>query len=236
MMIINSLLVILEWIQALKIYNLKLNLFLILIITSLLNTSVYAIQKGLLEYDDNRVDYSLMNPEPIQIEADYYLDTALATQDFKIQKQLLEVASGKYFLLSKINPQAITPYVQLARIYDITKHDKYAKEYFYKATNLEYLNPFANFYFGEYYFKRNDFRRALKYYQIAYQNGYNEIYELNIRLAMIYEKLGDLENARKYYNTAITIDSSDSNIINKIEQLNQLNYDSSEYYHNFIRE
>ena len=62
-----------------------------------------------------------MNPEPIQTEADYYLDTALVTDDEQIRQGLLEVAAGKYFLLSKINPHAVTPYVQLARIYDITK-------------------------------------------------------------------------------------------------------------------
>ena len=189
-----------------------------------------------MEYDDNRVDYSVMDPEPIQTEADYYLDTALVTDDEQIRQGFLEVAAGKYFLLSKINPQAVTPYVQLARIYDITKHDRYAKEYFYRATNLENLSPFANFYFGEYYFRRDDFRRALRYYQIAYQNGYDNIYELNLRLAVIYEKLGDLENAKKFYTSASSIDATETNILNKIEQINQLNYDKSEYYHNFIRE
>lgn len=178
----------------------------------------------------------MIDPAPIQTEADSYLDMALITDDEQTRQRLLEVAAGKYFLLSKINPQAITPYVQLARIYDITKHDRYAKEYFYRATNLENLNPFANFYFGEYYFRRDDFRRALKYYLIAYQNGYDNIYDLNVRLAVIYEKTGDLENAKKYYTAAAELDTSQTDILNKIQELNQLNYDKSEYYHNFIRE
>lgn len=190
----------------------------------------------MLEYDDNRVNYSLIDPEPIQTEADFYLDTALAVDEEQTRQKLLEFAAGKYFLLSKINPQAITPYVQLARIYDITKHDRYAKEYFYRATNLENLNPFANFYFGEYYFRRDDYKKALKYYLIAYQNGYDNIYDLNVRLAVIYEKVGDLENAKKYYTAAGVLDSSQTDILNKIEEINRLNYDKSEYYHNFIRE
>lgn len=177
-----------------------------------------------------------MDPEPIQTEADYYLDTAMSTTDESTKRVLLETAAGKYFLLSKINPQAVTPYVQLARIYDITGKDKYAKEYFYRATNIENLSPFANFYFGEYYFRRDDFRRALRYYLIAYENGYNNIYELNLRLAVIYEKIGDLENAKRYYTIASSIDSSQTEVLTKIEQLNQLKYGESEYYRNFIRE
>ena len=129
----------------------------------------------MLEYSDNRVDYSMMDPVPVQTEADAYLDMALVTDDEKTKQHLLEIAAGKYFLLSKINPQAVTPYVQLARIYDITRKDRYAKEYFYRATNIENLSPFANFYFGEYYFRRDDFRRALRYYLIAYENGYDNI-------------------------------------------------------------
>ena len=190
----------------------------------------------MLEYSDNRVDYSMMDPVPVQTEADAYLDMALVTDDEKTKQHLLETAAGKYFLLSKINPQAVTPYVQLARIYDITRKDRYAKEYFYRATNIENLSPFANFYFGEYYFRRDDFRRALRYYLIAYENGYDNIYELNLRLAVIYEKLGDLENAKRYYNFASTIDPSQTEILTKIEQLNRLNYGESEYYRNFIRE
>ena len=110
-----------------------------------------------------------------------------------------------------------------------------AKEYFYKASNLNVNNPYANFYFGEFYFKRNDYKRALRYYNIAYNNGLNNRYDLNLRLATIYEKFADLVNAKKFYEVSYSMNPNNVELRQKIQSLNELNYDKSEYYH-FIRE
>ena len=193
------------------------------------------MQRAQLEYSNGLVDYALIDPVPIQTSADSMLEEALNTEDKNYRNKLLEVSAGKYFLLSKINPYAVTPYVQLARIYDIKREDRRAKEYFYKATNLEYRNPFANFYFGEYYFRRDRFKKALGYYLTAYNNGYSEVYEVNLRLATTYEKLGDLVKSKKYYEFVNSVNPSD-NTIQKIRQIESLNYDKSEYYKNIIRE
>ena len=141
---------------------------------------------------------------------------------------------SKYYLLTKIDYSQITPYIQLARIYDEKNNNRLAKEYFYKASNLDVNNPYANFYFGEFYFKRNDYKRALRYYNIAYNNGLNNRYDLNLRLATIYEKFADLVNANKFYEVSYSMNPNNE-LRQKIQSLNELNYDKSEYYH-FIRE
>ena len=142
---------------------------------------------------------------------------------------------SKYYLLTKIDYSQITPYIQLARIYDEKNNNRLAKEYFYKASNLDVNNPYANFYFGEFYFKRNDYKRALRYYNIAYNNGLNNRYDLNLRLATIYEKFADLVNAKKFYEVSYSMNPNNVELRQKIQSLNELNYDKSEYYH-FIRE
>ena len=89
--------------------------------------------------------------------------------------------------------------------------------------------------FGEYYFKRRDFKRALKHYTIAYNNGYANNYDLNFRLATIYEKFADLMNAKKFYEATYSLKPEDTELQEKIQSINDMGYDKSEYYH-LIRE
>ena len=113
--------------------------------------------------------------------------------------------------------------------------DRLAKEYLYRATNLNARDPYANFYFGEFFYKRNNYKRALNYYLVAYNNGYSNSYELNLKLGRIYEKFADLVKARQFYDAALKMNPENAEIQEKINQINSLNYENSEYYY-FIRE
>ena len=192
-------------------------------------------QSGYLEYHSVLFDYSKLNAAAIQKEADEYFEKFITSSDELFKEQYLNAAMSKYYLLTKIDYSQITPYIQLARIYDEKNNNRLAKEYFYKASNLDVNNPYANFYFGEFYFKRNDYKRALRYYNIAYNNGLNNRYDLNLRLATIYEKFADLVNAKKFYEVSYSMNPNNVELRQKIQSLNELNYDKSEYYH-FIRE
>lgn len=215
-----------------KIYrNIKLFALLLAVLLSFSIDKSFAIQSGRLEYDAVLFDYSKFDTNKIQKDADLYFNLFLKN---KKENYYLNSAMSKYYILTKANPSKLEPYVQLGRIYGYLNKPRLAKEYFSKAKNIDADNPFVNFYFGEFYFKRQDYKRALKLYNIAYNNGYNNRYELNLRLATIYEKFADLVNAKKFYEVSYSM-KPDDEIQQKIQLLNELNYEKSEYYH-IIRE
>lgn len=214
----------------------KLNIFpLLLFLLLLFNINIsYASVSGRLEYNSVLFDYSKLNFEAIKNDADKNFALFLKTNNETDKKQFLDLATSKYYILTKVDYSRIEPYIQLGRIYDYKNHPRLAKENFSKAININANNPNANFYFGEFYYKRRDYKRALKYYKIAYNNGFNNKYDINYRMAIIHEKFADLINAKKFYEITYSI-KPDNKIEEKIQLLNELNYDKSEYYH-IIRE
>ena len=63
----------------------------------------------------------------------------------------------------------------------------------------------------------------------------NKYININLKLAELYEKLGDISKAKKYYEDSYKIDPGAGNLVDKIESLNTLNYEDHEYYYR-IRE
>ena len=55
---------------------------------------------------------------------------------------------------------------------------------------------------GEFYYKRELYRRALKYYNEAYKLGMSTNYDLLYKMGDIYEKFGDSRSALKYFKAA----------------------------------
>lgn len=142
----------------------------------------------------------------------------------------LQEAMRYYFLLSQINPKSVEAQIGLGRVYDEMKLDKYAKEHFFSALNFDNHNPSTNLHFANFYYKRNDLISALYYYKTAYNSGYATNYYLNYRLGNIYEKLADIESAKKFYAIALKLNPKSFELTNKIHQLDRLNYSQSQYY------
>lgn len=142
----------------------------------------------------------------------------------------LQDAMRYYFLLEKINPTSIEAQIGLARIYDEMHLDKYSKKHFYNALSFNSQNAKANFYFANFYYKRNDYINALTFYKKAYEYGYSKNYEINYRLGIIYEKLADIQKSQGYYKNALRLKPRNEVLMNKIDLLNSLDYSSSQYY------
>ncbi|MBP3923759.1 hypothetical protein J6E39_00775 [bacterium] len=194
-------------------------------------TPAFSVQNGRLEYNDVLYDYSNFDVQEVTHEADEIFKKYNSAQTDAERLQLGQNALCKYYLLTKIDYENIYPFVQLARLYIDKNKKRFAKEYLSTALNLDNQNAYANYYYGEYYFKYRDYRRALKHYLIAYNNGYRNLYDLNLKMAIIYEKLGDIQKSIDFYTQAYKIDSSQNpEISEKIGSLKQLNYDKSEYY------
>ena len=196
----------------------------------LIITPVFAVEKGSVKFEENLIDYSVLDANKILTDADSFFEQYETTGD----KKFLNTAMGNYYLVTKVFPLEIYPMDQLARTYDEKKLDRFAKEYFNICLDINRKDPYLNYYLGDFYYKRRDFKRALRYFRIAYNNGYRDYYDLNYKIATIYEKFADLSKAKYYYEKAYSMDNSKTNLQDKILQIDSLNYDQSEYYH-FIR-
>jgi tetratricopeptide (TPR) repeat protein len=142
----------------------------------------------------------------------------------------LKEAMHYYFLLEQADKSSIEAQIGLGRIYDEMGLDNFAKKHFFNAYNYDNQNPKLNLYFADFYYKRNDFINALKYYNIAYKSSFSNNYYINYRLGKVYEKLADIETAKRFYKQALKLNRNNQDLINKIRSLDELNYSQSQYY------
>ncbi len=198
------------------------------------STSVYdaavAVEFGEVNYNDAYIDYSKIDKASTQKLADYYFQKALAAQNNSQKKEFLQKASGEYFILTRLEPDNIYPLVQLARVYDYEKQNSYSKAYFFRALKIDKKNALTNYYFGEFYYTREDYTRALYYYNTAFENGYQETFNVLIKMAVMYEKLGDLLRANQYYKKAFLIQPNNTILPEKIREIESLKYKNTGYY------
>lgn len=142
----------------------------------------------------------------------------------------LQNAMRNYFMVTQADKTSINAHIGLGRVYDEMHMDDYAKKHFFIAYNMDYQNPELNYYFADYYRKRNNLTTAIKYYKSSYNNGLSSNYNLNYNMALVYEKLADIENAIKYYSKAYKLNPHAVELAKKIHLLDDLNYSKSQYY------
>lgn len=206
-------------------------LILILILTlATVNTTLAQTECGGVEYEGyyytfepgsakkflnnaNR-NYSLFEQAQTPLDKNFYLHEAMRY----------------YFLLSQADKKSLEAQIGLGRIYDAMGLDNYAKKHLFNSLNLAYKNPKPNFYFANFYYDRGDLIKAQYYYQRAFKFGYSNHADLNYRLGVVYEKLADIESALKFYHNAARLGSPESELSDKIQMLEGLNYNESQYY------
>jgi len=165
----------------------------------------------------------------LESDADTLFYAGIDSDDLNSKEAYLSSALVKYMLLLKIKPDDVVTCTQIAVIHDNLNHSSIAKEYFFRALNLDNLNPFTNYYCAEYYFGQKDYAKALKYYTAAYNNGYKDYFPVNLKLATVYEKLGDIQQARKFYIAAKSQNPSQKGLAEKINSLGKVYYSKSDY-------
>lgn len=190
-----------------------------------------AVEFGSVKYNNNLIDYSKVDKEATQKLADYYFSKALEAQDETKRKTYLQKASGEYFILTKIEPQNIYPLVQMARVYDYEKQNSYAKAYFFRALKIDKKDAATNYYFGEFYYTREEYIKALYFYNVAFENGFKENFNVLVKMAIMYEKLGDLVRANQYYKKAFLVQPDNPIIPDIIREIENLRYQNTGYYH-----
>lgn len=175
-------------------------------------------KSGGVEYHDYLFDYSKYDVKKLSQEADKFIQDAILEEDKNTRKKLLHAALRDYYIVLKVSPKDIHSLNRTAYIYDIQNRELLAKSFFAQSMNLDENNPETNYLVGDYFYKRRDFKRGLRYFTKAYENGYNT-YEINYKLGTIYEKLGDLCNAKKFYEYAYEKDNSKSFLAEKINNM-----------------
>lgn len=207
----------------------KLILMLILIIFCQQN-ALTSPQSARIEYDKNPFDSIYNDSRKTLNTANKNMLMWENSLKGVENKAYLEQAMRFYYITSQIDNSIIDASMGLGRVYDAMNQDILAKEYFYKALNISPADGKTNLFFGNFYYKREDYLTALKYYKIAYKNGFSKNIELNIRIAKIYEKLADIETAKAFYAQALKLNPKDKDLTEKIRLLDELNYSDSQYY------
>lgn len=196
----------------------------------LISSPAFSVKSGGVEYHDYLFDYSHLEQEPLMSEADNLLQQALTQKNEVVKNDLLHQAMKNYYILLKISPDNVDVLNKRALIYDIQDRNLLAKSFFSRSLNISKDNPETNYLVGDYFYKRRDFKRALRYFSAAYENGYSG-FDINYKLAVVYEKLGDLCNAKHFYQEAYSFDESKTEILDKIQSIPEEN----EEYHGTIR-
>ena len=203
----------------------------ILILSIILGNVAFAeTQNASVEFDTQKYTFKPGDEAKFLKNANKNYNLFEKAQNVPDKVQYLQEAMRYFFLLSQINPKSIDAQLGLARVYDEMQLDRYAKKYFFTAYNFNPKNPKTNLYFGDFYYKRKDYVNAISYYKNAYKNGLSKDYQLNYKQGEIYEKLADLETAKKFYSNAFNINPQNPELINKIRLLDDLNYSQSQYY------
>ena len=167
-------------------------LFIIILIMSLFLTNAsnaYAAVSGGIEYR-LPIDYSEISEEEYRIKADSIFDSLTARETNEIDDNMT-IALNLYSILLKKNPQNIDYAIKLGRLYDKIGKDRQAKGAFYHAIGLKESDPKAYFFLGEFFYRRAQYRRALKFYKAAYERGYQSHIETINKMKIIYTKFGD---------------------------------------------
>lgn len=197
----------------------------ILVLFSLTLSSAQAVIKGGVDYQIP-IDYTKLNQSDLEAKADFYYNTAIKS---KKASEDMTSALVLYTILTKKDPSNTMYAVRLGKLYDILGKDRLAKGGYYQALGVNHKHPEPYYYLGEFYYDREQYRKALKYYKRAYDAGYSTHYYTLYRMGDLYQKFGDTQNALKYLQSASNIESN-SEIIEKIHQIENADNLNKEYY------
>ena len=196
-----------------------------LILFSFALLSANAVIQGGVDYQIP-IDYTKLNQSELEAKAEFYYNTAVKSK--KLNEDMTS-ALVLYTILSNKNPSDPTYTIRLGKLYDVMGKDRFARGNYSQAHGLNQKNPAPYFYLGEYYYDREQYRKALKHYKKAYELGYSTHYSTLYKIGDIYQKLGDTQNALKYLQSASKIEPNEK-LNEKIKQVENADTLNKEFY------
>ena len=147
----------------------------------------YSAIKGGVNYK-LPIDYTKLNQTELETKADFYYKPALNSKQLD---ENMTSALNLYSMLSNAYPENQIYALRLGRLYDVLGKDRYAKGQYYRAMGLDQSKPEPYYYLGNYFYKREEYRKALKFYLKAYDRGYSNHPQTIEKINTIYRKFGD---------------------------------------------
>ena len=200
--------------------------FLLLLLSLFLPSLIsFAAINGRVDYQIP-IDYSKLDLKELEKNAEQYYEKAVNSK--KVNEDMTS-ALVLYNILINKEPQNIVYAVKLGKLYDVIQKDRYAKGQYFRAMGINQAEPEPYFYLGCYYYDREDYRKALKFFLKAFDYGYNENYQTLYYIGDIYKKFGDTQNSLHYFQTASIVNPNED--LNKqIHQVNSDNNSNKEFY------
>ncbi|MBR1775994.1 hypothetical protein IJ750_02840 [bacterium] len=135
------------------------------------------------------IDYSQIDIQEYETKAENFYNSVLNMPQTATSEELTS-ALNLYGILSNANPENIIYPLRLGKLYEIAGKDRYAKGNFYRAMGIDPNRPEPYYYLAEFFFNREQYRRAYKMFLRAQEHGYKE-HELTIeKLEILNKKLG----------------------------------------------
>lgn len=202
-------------------------ILLILFILCIVQNPCKATIQGSLEYQ-LPIDYQKLNEKDLHTKAEHYYKHA-QKPNCGIIDENTSLALLMYSTLSEMNHQNIIYSVMLGSLYDLCEKDRHARSCLDRALSIAPKRPEPYFYYGEFYYKRGFYKKALDMYKIAYGYGYSTHYETLYRIGDVAEKLGDTKTSLEFLRRAHLLKPCDE-LNNKILCVEKSDSANIEYY------
>lgn len=160
-----------------------------LIIFCSITLNVYSAVSGGIEYSIP-IDYNNLNEAELKAKADSYYGGIIEAKSADITIDTTQCLV-LYTILSNKCPENIDYALRLGKIYDIIGKDRLAKGNYYRAMGIDKSRPEPYYYLGDYYFDREQYRRALKMYIRASEHGYSEHPKTTEKINTLRKMLGE---------------------------------------------
>ena len=207
--------------------KIKTKLFLLIFAALIPNLSL-AVNFASIEYDVP-IDYSKIEKNALADQANLLFNHFEQITDEEYRKKYIQALLNRYAVLSVMDPSDPFYFTRLGILYDEMGNDTLAMSNFFKATNLVPNYQYASFSFGNYYYKRGYYRKALYQYKLAAGIVSPYSYQRFMKMGSVYEKLGNFKLALDAYKSAYQ-EQNGLELYNKILLLEDLNSKNMLYH------
>lgn len=143
--------------------------------------------------------------------------------------EYLKAAKYYYYQAIRLDKSSANALVGLAHVSLLQNKTRDAKNILMAALNFNPENPRVSFYIGETFFQEGDYTEAIDYYTWAYNHGYKHNYRTNLQLAICYEKIFEINMAKKHYNEALKLKPNSKDIKQRLDELEKAQNETFQY-------